>query len=52
MLTGELKNKIDTVWNAFWSGGIDRSSLSLAGSLLMSSGSLEPPRTATARDRL
>ncbi|WP_238272123.1 type I restriction-modification system subunit M [Methylobacterium cerastii] len=22
MLTGELKNKIDAVWNAFWSGGI------------------------------
>ena len=22
MLTGELKNKIDTVWNAFWTGGI------------------------------
>ncbi|KQT55025.1 hypothetical protein ASG52_25200 [Methylobacterium sp. Leaf456] len=22
MLTGELRNRIDTVWNAFWSGGI------------------------------
>lgn len=22
MVTGELKNKIDNVWNAFWSGGI------------------------------
>ncbi len=22
MVTGELKNKIDQVWNAFWSGGI------------------------------
>lgn len=22
MLTGELKSKIDRVWNAFWSGGI------------------------------
>lgn len=22
MLTGELRNKIDTVWNAFWAGGI------------------------------
>ncbi len=22
MLTGELKNKIDPIWNAFWSGGI------------------------------
>lgn len=22
MITGELKSKIDTVWNAFWSGGI------------------------------
>ncbi|WP_218511181.1 class I SAM-dependent DNA methyltransferase [Variovorax sp. dw_308] len=22
MLTGELKNKVDQVWNAFWSGGI------------------------------
>lgn len=22
MLTGELRNKIDAVWNAFWSGGI------------------------------
>lgn len=22
MLTGELRNKVDTVWNAFWSGGI------------------------------
>lgn len=22
MLTGELKNKVDAIWNAFWSGGI------------------------------
>lgn len=22
MITGELKSKIDTIWNAFWSGGI------------------------------
>jgi type I restriction enzyme M protein len=22
VLTGELRNKIDAVWNAFWSGGI------------------------------
>ena len=22
MVTGELKSKIDSVWNAFWSGGI------------------------------
>jgi type I restriction enzyme M protein len=22
MLTGESRNKIDTVWNVFWSGGI------------------------------
>nr|WP_322749913.1 MULTISPECIES: type I restriction-modification system subunit M N-terminal domain-containing protein [unclassified Frankia] len=22
MITGDLKNKIDRVWNAFWSGGI------------------------------
>lgn len=22
MLTGELRNQIDTIWNAFWSGGI------------------------------
>lgn len=22
MLTGEIRNKIDTIWNAFWSGGI------------------------------
>ena len=22
MLTGELKNKVDQLWNAFWSGGI------------------------------
>ena len=22
MLTGELRSKIDTIWNAFWSGGI------------------------------
>ena len=22
MLTGELKNKVDQVWNAFWTGGI------------------------------
>src|SRR5213083_165306 len=22
MLTGELKNQIDAIWNAFWSGGI------------------------------
>ena len=22
MITGDLKNKIDGVWNAFWSGGI------------------------------
>jgi hypothetical protein len=22
MLTGELRSKIDAIWNAFWSGGI------------------------------
>ena len=22
MLTGDLKSKIDQIWNAFWSGGI------------------------------
>jgi type I restriction enzyme M protein len=22
MLTGELRNQIDQIWNAFWSGGI------------------------------
>ena len=22
MITGEIKTKIDAVWNAFWSGGI------------------------------
>jgi type I restriction enzyme M protein len=22
MLTGDLRNKVDQVWNAFWSGGI------------------------------
>ena len=22
MLTGELKNQVDSIWNAFWSGGI------------------------------
>jgi type I restriction enzyme M protein len=22
MITGDIKNKIDTIWNAFWSGGI------------------------------
>jgi type I restriction enzyme M protein len=22
MFTGDLKNKIDQIWNAFWSGGI------------------------------
>lgn len=22
MLTGELRNKIDAVWNAFWAGGM------------------------------
>ena len=22
MITGELKSKIDNIWNAFWSGGI------------------------------
>jgi type I restriction enzyme M protein len=22
MLTGELRNQVDTLWNAFWSGGI------------------------------
>jgi type I restriction enzyme M protein len=22
MLTGELKNTIDQIWNAFWAGGI------------------------------
>jgi type I restriction enzyme M protein len=22
MLTGELRSKIDAVWNAFWAGGI------------------------------
>jgi type I restriction enzyme M protein len=24
MLTGELRTKIDAVWNAFWSGGISK----------------------------
>ena len=22
MITGDIKNKIDTIWSAFWSGGI------------------------------
>jgi len=22
MITGELRSKIDTLWNAFWAGGI------------------------------
>jgi HsdM N-terminal domain len=22
MLTGEIRNQIDAIWNAFWSGGI------------------------------
>jgi hypothetical protein len=22
MLTGDVKSQIDTIWNAFWSGGI------------------------------
>lgn len=22
MLTGELRNKIDAIWNDFWSGGL------------------------------
>ena len=22
MLTGDIRNKVDTIWNAFWSGGI------------------------------
>ena len=22
MITGDIKSKIDTIWNAFWSGGI------------------------------
>ena len=22
MITGDIKNKIDQIWNAFWSGGI------------------------------
>lgn len=22
MLTGELRSRIDTIWNAFWTGGI------------------------------
>jgi type I restriction enzyme M protein len=22
MITGELKNQINTIWDAFWSGGI------------------------------
>ena len=22
MLTGELRNQVDAIWNAFWSGGI------------------------------
>ncbi len=22
MITGEIKNQIDQIWNAFWSGGI------------------------------
>lgn len=24
MLTGELRSQIDSVWNAFWSGGISK----------------------------
>ena len=22
MLTGEIRNQIDAIWNAFWSGGV------------------------------
>jgi HsdM N-terminal domain len=22
MLTGEIRNQVDTIWNAFWTGGI------------------------------
>ena len=22
MLTGELRNQVDSIWNAFWTGGI------------------------------
>ncbi len=22
MITGEIKNKVDQIWNAFWSGGV------------------------------
>ena len=25
MLTGELKNKVDKIWESFWTGGIDYS---------------------------
>ena len=25
MITGEIKNKIDTIWDAFWTGGITNS---------------------------
>lgn len=25
MITGELKSKVDQIWNAFWSGGITNS---------------------------
>ena len=25
MITGEIKNRIDTIWDAFWTGGITNS---------------------------
>ena len=37
MLTGELRSKIDNVWNAFWAGGIANpvEVIEHAGSLLV-----------------
>jgi hypothetical protein len=32
MLTGELRNQVDSIWNAFWTGGItDLNALGIEG---------------------
>ena len=28
MITGDIKNQIDRIWDSFWSGGISNSTLS------------------------
>lgn len=35
MLTGELKNKVDKIWESFWTGGITNPWMSLNNSLIL-----------------